>query len=113
MLRLAESCYAHVPIGPNNRKDQQVNGKRWLATAVAVCVGTGVSLAHHAMEYIEMESYTTAKRGEYVFHLHYDYMVDDEDDADLDHWELTPGLSYGLLDRLMCFRSARGNQHSI
>ena len=25
--------------------------------------------AHHAMEYIEMESYSTAKHGEYVFHV--------------------------------------------
>ena len=56
---------------------------------------------HHAMEYIALESYTTAPRGAFVFHLHHDYMVDDVDRADLDHWELTPGLSYGILDRLM------------
>jgi len=61
----------------------------------------GNAFAHHAMEYIEMESYTTARQGEVVFHLHYDYMVDDEDNPDLDHWELTPGFSYGVLDRLM------------
>jgi hypothetical protein len=53
------------------------------------------------MEYIEMESYTTARKGECVFHLHYDYMVDDDDNPNLDHWEITPGLSYGILDRLM------------
>ncbi|MFN3966163.1 MAG: hypothetical protein ACK4JE_00480 [Endomicrobiia bacterium] len=57
--------------------------------------------AHHAMEYIEMESYSTARKGEFVFHLHYDYMVDDKNDPNLDHWEFTPGLSYGILDRLM------------
>jgi len=61
----------------------------------------GSVFAHHAMEYIEMESYTTAKQGECVWHLHYDYMVDDQDNANLDHWELTPGISYGILDRLM------------
>ena len=27
--------------------------------------------SHHAMEYIEMDSYSTAKSGELVFHLHY------------------------------------------
>jgi hypothetical protein len=53
------------------------------------------------MEYIEMESYSTAKEGECVFHLHYDLMVDDKDNPNLDHWELTPGLSYGIADRLM------------
>lgn len=57
--------------------------------------------AHHAMEYIEMESYTTAKKAECVFHLHYDYMADDKDNPDADHWELTPGISYGITDRLM------------
>lgn len=66
---------------------------------VTCCVST--AFAHHAMEYIEMESYSTAKRGEKVFHLHYDYMVDDSDNTDLDHWEFTPGLSYGITDRLM------------
>ena len=70
---------------------------------LAVCLGmlAGNVFAHHAMEYIEMESYTTAKRGECVFHLHFDYMVDDEDNPDLDHWEFTPGISYGIMDRLM------------
>jgi hypothetical protein len=70
---------------------------------IFVCCGmlTGSVYAHHAMEYIEMESYTTAKRGECVFHLHYDYLVDDNDNPDLDHWEFTPGLSYGIVDRLM------------
>jgi len=61
----------------------------------------GSASAHHAMEYIEMESYTTARKSEVVFHLHYDHMVDDEDNPGLDHWEMTPGLSYGIMDRLM------------
>lgn len=64
-------------------------------------MAAGAAWAHHAMEYIEMESYATAKRGEKVFHLHYDYMTDDRDDPTLDHWEFTPGLSYGITDRLM------------
>jgi len=73
----------------------------------AVIIGiTGLSvavnaLAHHAMEYIEIESYTTAAKGEGVFHIHYDYMVDDKDNSDLDHWEITPGISYGITGRLM------------
>ena len=68
-----------------------------------VCAGllAGAAYAHHAMEYIEMESYSTAKRGESVLHLHYDYMVDDRDNPHLDHWEFTPGVSYGITDRLM------------
>ncbi len=72
-------------------------------TILTVCCGmlAGSALAHHAMEYIEMESYSTAKRGESVLHLHYDYMVDDRDNPNLDHWEFTPGISYGVTDRLM------------
>ncbi|MCP4134403.1 MAG: hypothetical protein GY754_25750 [bacterium] len=57
--------------------------------------------AHHAMEYIKMESYSTAKKGEFVAHLHYDYKVDNNKDPSLDHWEITPGISYGIIDRLM------------
>jgi len=57
--------------------------------------------AHHAMEFIELESYNTAPQGAFVFHLHHDYMVDDQEKPGLDHWELTPGLSYGITDRLM------------
>ncbi len=61
----------------------------------------GNVLAHHAMEYIELESYTTAPQGGKLFHLHYDYYVPDKDDPTQDHWELTPGFSYGIVDRLM------------
>ncbi len=75
--------------------------QRMLAILAAGCLAAGAAGAHHAMEYIEMESYATAQRGEKVFHLHYDYMVDDSDNPRLDHWEITPGLSYGVTDRLM------------
>jgi hypothetical protein len=61
----------------------------------------GPIFAHHAMEYIEMESYSTARQGEFVFHLHFDYMVDDKNNPKLDHWEYTPGLSFGITNRLM------------
>jgi hypothetical protein len=70
--------------------------------ALIILLGiAGDARAHHAMEYIEMESYTTARKGEFVFHLHYDYMVDNADSTKFDHWELTPGVSYGIVDRLM------------
>lgn len=72
--------------------------------AVVCVVGllvAGTVCGHHAMEYIEMESYATARAGEYVFHLHYDYMVDNHDDPAEDHWECTPGLSVGITDRVM------------
>ncbi len=57
--------------------------------------------AHHAMEFIELESYRTTNKGEFMFHFHYDYMVDDAGNPKLDHWELTPGISVGITDRLM------------
>lgn len=56
---------------------------------------------HHALEYIEVESANTAAKGWFLFHLHFDYMVDDKDNPLLDHWEYTPGIAYGITDRLM------------
>jgi hypothetical protein len=57
--------------------------------------------AHHALEFIELESYTTARKGERLFHLHYDYISEDKDDPRQDRWEITPGIAYGITDRLM------------
>ncbi len=57
--------------------------------------------SHHAMEYIEIESYNTPFKGEFVFHLHFDYMVENSMNPNLDHWEFTPGISFGITDRLM------------
>ncbi len=57
--------------------------------------------AHHAMEYIETESYTTIPKSGLLFYLHYDYKSEDKNDADFDRWEFTPGISYGITDRLM------------
>ena len=68
---------------------------------LAVVAGGTPAAGHHAMEFIEMESYEVARRGEFVFHLHYDYMVDNVCNPREDHWELTPGLSYGVIDKLM------------
>ncbi|MCK5850176.1 MAG: hypothetical protein KAH23_04615 [Kiritimatiellae bacterium] len=74
--------------------------KRYITTIALVFIVSS-AMAHHAMEFIAMESYPTAKHGEYVFHLHYDYMVDDQNNPLADHWEFTPGLSYGITDMLM------------
>lgn len=57
--------------------------------------------AHHAMEFIDLEGYSTAHKGEWIIHFHYDYMVEDADNPRLDHWEYTPGMSYGINNRLM------------
>ena len=75
--------------------------KQSILTAAACCAVSAPLQAHHALEYIEMDSYGTTLKGWSVFHLHYDYFVDDENNPDLDHWEVTPGLSYGITDRLM------------
>ena len=69
--------------------------------ACVILIISNFCFSHHAMEYIELESYPTARKGEFVFHLHYDYFVEDKDNPKLDHWEFTPGISYGILDRLM------------
>lgn len=73
-----------------------------LITIIGLVVINNTISAHHAMEYIEIESYYTPRKGEFVFHVHYDYIVDDKNNPLLDHWELTPGFSYGITERLMC-----------
>jgi hypothetical protein len=72
-----------------------------VTAGILVLLWVSSAAAHHAMEYIEMESYSTARRGEAVFHVHYDYMIDDAENPRADHWEYTPGLAYGATDRLM------------
>jgi len=62
---------------------------------------TGILLAHHAKEYIEVESYSTSFKGGKIFHFHYDYYVEDSEHPIFDHWELTPGMSYGITNYLM------------
>lgn len=69
--------------------------------AAAVLLPAGAASAHHALEFIQLESYSTARKGEKLFHLHYDYMSEDKNDPRQDHWELTPGVAYGITDRLM------------
>jgi hypothetical protein len=70
------------------------------AAGIGVAAATG-AWAHHAMEFIETESYSTSRKGEGLFHLHYDYYSEDKNDPALDHWEFTPGLAYGFTDRFM------------
>jgi hypothetical protein len=67
-------------------------------------VAAGAALtahAHHAMEFIETESATTLRAGEGLVHLHFDRYSEDKNDSSMDHWEWTPGLAFGLTDRLM------------
>lgn len=62
---------------------------------------SGVALAHHSREYIELEGYSSAQKGQKVFYTHYDYFVPDQNNPKMDHSEFTPGMSYGITDRLM------------
>ncbi len=57
--------------------------------------------AHHALDFISLESYTTPQSGEMLFYLHYDHMTENDGNPLEDHWEITPGLSRGLTDDLM------------
>lgn len=68
---------------------------------LGLCLAATGAWAHHALEFIETESYTTPRQGEGIFYLRYDYMAPDKNDPTLDRWEWTPGLAYGLTDRLM------------
>ena len=60
-----------------------------------------IAQAHHAMEYILLDGYNTAYQGQALFHLHFDYFVSDVRVSDAVHWEITPGFSYGLTDRVL------------
>jgi hypothetical protein len=76
--------------------------RQWFACLVAVAaLGSTPLLAHHAKEYIDIESYSTPARNSFLFHLHFDTMSEDKNDPSLDHWEITPGLSWGVTDRLL------------
>jgi len=57
--------------------------------------------SHHALEYIDVESYSIAQKNQAVFYLRHDYYVEDKRNAELDHWEITPGVSYGFFKYLM------------
>ncbi len=74
--------------------------KRWCAVWLAGWCVTA-ALGHHAMEFIETESYTTPLQGERIIYLRFDYMAPDKNDPVLDRWEWTPGIAVGLTDRLL------------
>ncbi|HMP90150.1 MAG TPA: hypothetical protein PJ991_08105, partial [Kiritimatiellia bacterium] len=48
-----------------------------------------------------IETYNTAMAGEKIIYFHYDYFVEDKNNSALDHWEITPGIAYGITDKLM------------
>ena len=90
--------------------------KKLVITGIILSV-SGSLFAHHALEYIDLESYSTTPQGGYVFYSRYDYFVPDQDNPKMDHWEFTPGFSYGITNRLMCdthFHLAKfGSDHII
>lgn len=57
--------------------------------------------AHHALEYIDVSGYSVAQQGQFLVYGLYDNMVDDPNDPSQNHWEFTPGISYGITDWLM------------
>lgn len=75
--------------------------KKVILILVTVLMLQGFSLAHHSREYIELEGYSTAKQGQSVIYTHYDYFVPDYSTPKTDHYELTPGFSYGITNRFM------------
>jgi hypothetical protein len=75
-----------------------------LLSAAVIAAGTlylPQATAHHALEYIDVSSYSVAEQGQFLFYALYDNMVDDSADPGMDHWEFTPGFSYGITDWLM------------
>lgn len=75
--------------------------KKLTLSLIVAGLATATVQAHHAKEFIELESYTTNPRGESLVYVQYDYMVPDDQNSRLDRWEITPGWSYGITERLM------------
>ncbi len=71
------------------------------ALLTSFALAAAPAYAHHAMEYLETESTTTAAQGESLVYLRYDYRVDDKNNPSRDRWEITPGLAHGITDRLL------------
>lgn len=75
-----------------------------LLSAAVIAAGTlylPQASAHHALEYIDVSGYSVAQKGQFLFYALYDNMVEDPDAPELNHWEFTPGFSYGITDWLM------------
>ena len=70
-------------------------------TVLAALMAQTHAFAHGAMEFIETLSYYTPAKGEVELFVNYDYMSEDKNDPQQDHWEFTPGISFGITDRLM------------
>uniref|UniRef100_UPI004057A6B7 hypothetical protein n=1 Tax=Candidatus Electronema sp. TaxID=2698783 RepID=UPI004057A6B7 len=70
-----------------------------LLQGILLCAASA-SYAHGPSEFIKLDSYYASARGDKMFYTHYDYMVDDKSDASADHWEITPGFSYTIIDGL-------------
>lgn len=76
--------------------------KVWMGIGVlALFFCPKLVFSHHALEYIDVESYSIAQPKEALFYIRYDYIVDDKSDPTFNHWEFTPGFSYGILKRVM------------
>ncbi len=74
--------------------------RKLVLLGILLC-GTSAAYAHHgASEYLKMDSYFHAFRGDKVFYIRYDYSVRDIDDARSDLWEITPGFLYTIADGL-------------
>lgn len=71
-----------------------------MAVFTALVVVALPARAHHALEYLDVESFESAKKGEGLFYTRFDYFVDDSDDNTMNHWEITPGISYGIWNRI-------------
>ncbi len=87
------------------KKVQFVKGFFKTMTGIFVFCGVAgspfLAHAHHALEFIDVESYSVAPHLGFIFYTRYDYRVDDKNDPSLDHWEITPGISCGLFNFLM------------
>ena len=68
---------------------------------LSFCIFSREAAAHHAKDYIVVESYDTTYEEQVYVLNEFDFFKPDTDHGSKDNWEYTPTVLYGITDRLM------------
>ncbi|MCK5599956.1 hypothetical protein KAI78_10055 [bacterium] len=74
--------------------------KRSLLFFAIILLTANLAYGHGSLEFIDLYGAEAGAKGEFSFHVQYDYMVEDKADPTQDHWEFTPGISWGIIEGL-------------
>lgn len=76
-------------------------GSTILILVLSFGVFNRAAAAHHAKDYIVVESYDTTNEDQVYVLNEFDFFIPDTDHGSEDNWEYTPTVLYGITDRLM------------